>query len=68
MRELPESRWLRLEQAAHYASVSKHFVKQLLRKRELIPIKAGKYFLIDRLDLDKYLERLKVEQGSRAGK
>jgi excisionase family DNA binding protein len=62
-----QSRWLRIEQAAKYASVSVHFVKQLVRKREIVPIKAGKYFLIDRLDLDKYLEGLKVQQGNGNG-
>ena len=57
-----EARWLRVEDAAKYARVSVHYVRGLLRKRELPPVRTGKHSIIDRLDLDAFLEKLKQEQ------
>ena len=61
------SRWMRVQQAVQYAGVSKHFIKELLRKREIRTIKAGKHFLIDVLDLDKYFEKLQEQQHASSG-
>jgi hypothetical protein len=55
---MPYARWLRAEQGAKWAGLSVHFLKELVRKRKITPLKAIKYFLIDRLELDWYLEKL----------
>jgi excisionase family DNA binding protein len=59
-------RWLRVEDAAKYANVSVHYLRGLLRKRELPPLRAGKHFLVDCLDLDRYFEKLKAQRQARS--
>lgn len=54
-----QQRWLRIEEAAEYAGVTLFFMRELIRKRVLVPIPMGKRFLIDRLDLDAYIESVK---------
>ena len=61
MPELLESemRWLRVEDVAKYAGVSMHYKKGLLRTRKIAPVRAKNTTLIDRYDVDAYLEKLK---------
>ena len=54
---LHEHRWLRIEQAAEYIGVTPTFMKTLLRRREVPYAKAGRRYVIDRRNLDAYLER-----------
>ena len=56
---LYEHRWLRIEQAAEYIGVTPTFMKTLLRRREVPHATAGRRYVIDRRDLDAYLEGLK---------
>jgi excisionase family DNA binding protein len=57
--EFPQQRLLRIPQAAVYLGCSVWAVRDLLRRKEIARIKLGKKFLIDRPDLDKYIERQK---------
>lgn len=57
-------RWLRIEEAAEYAGVTVFFMRELIRKRVIAPIPMGKRFLVDRLDLDAYIESLKGGNGN----
>lgn len=61
MPELLESeiRWLPVKDVPKYAGVSVQHVKRLLRERKITPVRAGKTTLIDRYDVDAYLEKLK---------
>ena len=54
---LYEHRWLRMEQAAEYIGVTPTFMKTLIRKGEVAYAVAGRRYLIDRRDLDAFLER-----------
>ena len=54
------SRWLTIPQAAVYASVSIKFIRTLIWSRDLKYTKAGKRFIIDRQELDRWLEANKV--------
>lgn len=49
-------RALTIEGAAAYLSCSVKFVRSLIWKRELKYVKAGKRFIIDRQELDRWLE------------
>jgi excisionase family DNA binding protein len=53
-------RWLTIPMAAVYSSSSVKFIRTLLWKRELQYTKAGKRFIIDRDDLDRWMASNKV--------
>ena len=55
----PNQRLLNVRQAALYLACSVWAVRDLLRRKELPKIKLGKKFLIDRVELDRYIERMK---------
>ena len=56
---LPASRGLRIEDAAKYLSVTACFVRALIASGEIPYVSAGKRFILDRHDLDKWLESRK---------
>ena len=53
-----EYRWLRIEQAADYVSVTVTAMKAVVRKGDIPHVKAGRRYLIDRRAIDSYLEGL----------
>ncbi len=54
-----ESRGVTVQEAAAYLSTTAPAIRQLIYKRELPFTKLGKRHIIDRLDLDKFIERRK---------
>ncbi len=58
------ARWLRIQEAADYAGVTIFFMRELIRNREIRPMKIGKRFIIDLRDVDRYIERLKTGQST----
>lgn len=55
-------RWLTVEQAAEYAPCRVRTIRTLIWRGELPRVRFGKRFLIDRLDLDAYLEKHKERE------
>ena len=53
-------RLLRIKQAAAYLSVGTGTVRKLVKDRAIPHVPEGNKFLIDRLDLDRFIERRKV--------
>ena len=56
------ARWLRIREAAEYAGVTHFFMRDLVRKRVIVPVIVGKRYVIDARDVDAYIERQKKEQ------
>lgn len=54
------TRWFTIPQAAAYAGVSVKFIRTLIWSRSLRYTKAGKRFIVDRQDIDTWLESNKV--------
>jgi excisionase family DNA binding protein len=52
-------RGLTVQEAAAYLSTTVPAIRQLIYKRELPFVKLGKRHIIDRLDLDKWIEKQK---------
>ena len=59
-----DKRWMRVEEAAVYSNMGVSLIRKLIKEHKL-PAIQGRYFLIDRVDLDACLENLKTE--SKAG-
>jgi excisionase family DNA binding protein len=57
-----EHRWLRIEQAAEYVSVTVTAIKAVVRKGVIPHVRFGRRYLIDRRAIDAYLERLQKAQ------
>ena len=55
-----EPRLLSQQEAAHYLGISYWTVRDLIFRRELPWVKIGRRILVDRLDLDAYLDRSKI--------
>src|SRR6266436_1758540 len=60
---MTERRWLRVPQAAVYANMGVGLIRKLIRQRHLRAIDVGRYYVIDRLDLDACLQELKSTTG-----
>lgn len=60
---LIEPRLLSQQEAAGYLGISYWTLRDLVFRRELPFVKIGRRILIDRLDLDAYLDRSKIHQG-----
>ncbi len=60
---LPRKRWLRVEEAAEYTRTSVNFIWTLIHSGAIKPVKPGKRYVVDRLDLDAHLEKMKREQN-----
>ena len=59
-----EPRLLSQQEAARYLGISYWTVRDLVFRREIPFIKIGRRILIDRLDLDAYLDRSKIHTGA----
>jgi excisionase family DNA binding protein len=55
-------RLLTLKEAAAYFASSVWYIRQMIRNRELPHIRIGRRLLLDRVDLDHYIERNKVRR------
>ena len=58
--EPSERRYLRIDEAAQYASTTEWQIRTLIWKRAIPFISIGKRHVLDRLDLDIYLQNQKV--------
>jgi excisionase family DNA binding protein len=56
-------RLLRITDAAHYLSCTYTFIETLIREKTVPSIKLGKRRLIDTVDLDDFVERMKEVQA-----
>lgn len=56
----PGPRLLNIQEAAKYLSAHVHFIRTKIRSRELPHLRLGKRFVIDKRDLDKFVEREKI--------
>ncbi|HXA76015.1 MAG TPA: hypothetical protein VNV41_02680 [Candidatus Acidoferrales bacterium] len=54
------SRWLSIHEASIYICATHWFVEELCRRKKIPHILNGKRFVIDRRDLDRYMEAHKV--------
>ena len=54
------SRLLKLHDAAKYLSAHPWALRMMVRNREIPYLKIGRGYLIDRADLDRFIERQKV--------
>ena len=59
-----EPRLLSQQEAAHYLGISYWTVRDLVFRREIPFIKIGRRILVDRVDLDAYLDRSKIYPGA----
>ena len=59
-----EPRLLSQQEAAHYLGISYWTVRDLVFRQEIPLIKIGRRVLVDRLDLDAYLDRSKIHPGA----
>jgi excisionase family DNA binding protein len=55
-----EPRLLSQQEAARYLGISYWTVRDLVFRREIPIVKIGRRVLVDRLDLDAYLDRSKI--------
>jgi excisionase family DNA binding protein len=53
-------RLLNVKGGAEYLCAHPWAIRQMIRSRELPHVKIGRAFLIDRLDLDRYIEKNKI--------
>jgi excisionase family DNA binding protein len=58
--ELQPRHWMRIKDAARYSNTSDSFVRKLIHTGRLRVIFVGRYYVIDREDLDKCLEKMKT--------
>jgi excisionase family DNA binding protein len=54
-----ERRWLRVPEAAAYANIGVSWIRKLIKHGQLHAFDMGGYYLIDRVDLDDCLAKLK---------
>lgn len=59
-----EPRLLSQHEAAHYLGISYWTVRDLVFRQEIPFIKIGRRVLVDRFDLDAYLDRSKIRAGA----
>jgi len=60
----PDQRLLRIPQVALYLGCSVWAVRDLLHRGELTKIPLGRKHLIDRLEIDAYIERVKAKAAA----
>jgi len=60
----PAQRLLRIPQVARYLGCSVWAVRDLLRRRELTKIPLGRKYLVDRNQVDAYIERVKAKAAA----
>lgn len=59
-----EPRLLSQQEAARYLGISYWTIRDLVFRREIPFVKIGRRVLVDRLDLDAYLDRSKIHAAS----
>ena len=59
-----EPRLLSQQETAHYLGISYWTVRDLVFRREIPFVKIGRRVLVDRLDLNAYLDRSKIHPGA----
>ena len=59
-----EPRLLSQHEAARYLGISYWTIRDLVFRHEIPFIKIGRRILVDRLDLDTYLDRSKIHPGA----
>ena len=59
-----EPRLLSQHEAAHYLGISYWTVRDLMFRRKLPFVKMGRRILVDRSDLDAYVDRSKIQRGA----
>ncbi len=57
----PNQRLLTVRQAAVYLGCSVWAVRDLIHRKQIHKIRLGKKHLLDRIELDRYIERAKAE-------
>ena len=57
----PAKRWLRIEEAAQYSKTTPGFIRAQIRGGTLLAARAGNRYVIDRNDIDAFLEHLKEQ-------
>ena len=60
----PAPRLLSQQDAAAYLGISYWTLRDLMFRGEVPHVKIGRRILVDRLDLDAYLDRVKILEGS----
>ena len=60
----PAPRLLSQQDAATYLGISYWTLRDLTFRGEVPHVKIGRRILIDRLDLDAYLDRVKIREGA----
>lgn len=55
-----DTRLLTVKAAARYLSMSMDVVRELIRKREIPYVPNGRRYLLDPIDLDRYIEKIKI--------
>ncbi len=60
MTKMDDKKWLRVEEAAVYANIGISLVRNLIKRGQLPAIRTGRYYVIDRLDLETCLQGLKT--------
>jgi excisionase family DNA binding protein len=63
-RNAPPPRLLSQQEAAVYLGISYWTLRDLTFRGEVPHVKIGRRILIDRLDLDAYLDRAKIHHGA----
>ena len=61
---VPAPRLLSQQEAAAYLGISYWTLRDLTFRGEVPHVKIGRRILVDRLDLDTYLERVKIREGA----
>ena len=55
-----DPRLMSQQEAARYLGISYWTIRDLVFRREIPPVKIGRRILVDRMDLDAYLDRSKI--------
>ena len=63
-RNAPVPRLLSQQEAAAYLGISYWTLRDLTFRGEVPHVKIGRRILVDRLDLDAYLDRVKIREGA----
>jgi excisionase family DNA binding protein len=61
-----ERRWMRVPEAAVYASAGVSWIRSLIKSGQLRAVKTGPSYIIERADLDACLAKLKSKAARRA--
>lgn len=51
--------WMRIDEAAHYSRLGVSLLRKLIHNKQLPAIRTGRYYVIERADLDACLQKMK---------